>query len=157
MCQWPLSSHQVINSAALMVASMTHLHHVELVVTDINTTLTDEEKCVACEEALLMLLRSLPQDISHLSLTGLEALNAGLCDALAGMPHLSSLSLRNVSNVSMDVMLQLVGCSKSLRKLHVVACEGFGSQQCKDLERGHKEHDFRAESEEYDLTRWDSV
>lgn len=152
-----LSPHQVITSAALMVASMIHLQHVELVVTDINTTLTAEEKLGACEEALLQLLLSLPKDICYLSLTGLESLNAGICDALAGMQHLSSMSLCNISNVTVEGMLQLVGCLKRLRKLRVVACEGFWSPQCKDLERGHKEHDFRVESDEYDLTRWDSV
>lgn len=133
------------------------LEHVELVFTDEQELLSTAEKVEKCEAIALKLLRSLPAGVRHLSLAGLEALTTSICAALASTESLQSLSLRGIPNISMEQMVALVGSVGGLARLRMVACEGFGLQQCKELERGHGGLALRVEWEECDMTHWDSV
>lgn len=148
-----------MTSAAPCMAALVCLTHVELVVTDTeqSSQYTSEEWCHACQEVIPQLLLLLPDGMAHISLTGLESLTPHICNVLASMPCLQSLSLRGILNITIDVMVHFIDCVARLERLQVVACEGFGVQQCKQLERGHGGVALRVEWEEYDLTRWDSV
>lgn len=148
-----------MTTAASCMAALVCLTHVELVVTDTeqSSQYTSEEWCEAFQEVIPQLLLPLPAGVVHISLTGLEGLTADVCNALASMPCLQSLSLRGIPSITMDAMIHLVGCVAGLERLQVVACEGFGLQQCKHLERGYGGVALRVNWEEYDLTRGDSV
>lgn len=129
-----------------------------LVITDLKA-----ERLHRCQEVALLLLTSLPEGVKHVSLTGLEGLTTDICDALASMPCLLSLSLRETLHLVMDQMVYLVGCVKGLKRLKVVGCEGpedseeFQLQHCKRLERGHGCLALGVEWEQYDREQGDSV
>lgn len=151
------SPDSVFNAAALMLAAMTDLNHVELRVKDQRSVQTGIYTSHVCEKAIVQLLSSLPRSVSHLSLTSLDVLNEGIWNALASMPCLDSLLLCGIPNITMEALINLVECVKGLKRLQMVACKGIRLPECKALEKGYGGHAFRVEFDSCDLSRFKGV